>query len=204
VIGQLSRAEGGEALANHVAVALEAADDVRDIGAASLATHPRWHAVWTRSNCEQLVHDQLASKGFRSFLPKLHVWTRRHGHRCRGHMPMFPGYVFLQAEMDKPRYLAVSRVPGLVRVLGERWDRLAVVPDQEIDAIQRVVMTRLPVTPHPYLRQGQRVRITAGPFMDIEGILIRTKPSRGLLVVSIHMLQRSIAAEVDCTLVQPV
>jgi transcription termination/antitermination protein NusG len=163
----------------------------------------RWHAVWTRSNCEQLVHDHLLAKGFRPFLPTLDAWIRRHGHRYRGHVPMFPGYVFFRDVMDKSHYLAVSRVPGLVRVLGERWDRLAVVPDREIEAIQRVVLTRLPVAPHPYLRGGQRVRITAGPFVDIEGMLLRTKPNRGLIVVSIDMLQRSIAVEVDCTLVEP-
>jgi transcription antitermination factor NusG len=116
---------------------------------------------------------------------------------------MFPGYVFLQDAMDKRKYLAVTRISGLVRILGERWDRLAVVPDREIEAIQRVVSSGLPVAPHPYLREGQRVRVTAGAFVGLEGSLRRVKPNRGLFVVSIDMLQRSVAVEIDCTVVAP-
>jgi transcription antitermination factor NusG len=114
---------------------------------------------------------------------------------------MFPGYVFLHHPMDKTSYVEVCRTPGLARILGERWDRLAVVPDGEIDAIQRMLNASTPIVPYPYLRQGQRVRITAGPLADVEGILVRHKPNKGLLVVSIEMLQRSVAVEVDCTLV---
>jgi transcriptional antiterminator NusG len=114
---------------------------------------------------------------------------------------MFPGYLFLHHSIDKSSYLAVSRVTGLVRILGEHWDRLAVVPDQEVEALQRVVQTDVPALPYPYLRKGQRVRITRGPLVDVEGILVRSKPNRGLLVISVDTLQRSIAVEVDCTIV---
>jgi transcription termination/antitermination protein NusG len=115
---------------------------------------------------------------------------------------MFPGYLFLHHAFDKASYLTICQVTGIVRVLGDRWDRLAVVPTPEIEAIQNVRRARLRVLPHPYLRQGQRVRMTAGPLMHLEGILVRSKPNRGLLVISIDMLERSIAVEVDCTLVE--
>jgi len=57
---------------------------------------------------------------------------------------------------------------------------------------------------HPYLRAGERVRIVQGLLEGVEGILIRTKPERGLVVVSVHLLQRSVAVEIDCALVAPV
>jgi transcription antitermination factor NusG len=114
---------------------------------------------------------------------------------------MFPGYLFLQHAMDKSSYIEVRKARGLVRILGERSDQLAVVPDTEIEAIQRVLRAHLPALPHPYLREGQRVRITRGPLADVEGILVRFKPNKGLLVLSIDLLQRSVAVEVDCTLV---
>jgi len=101
--------------------------------------------------------------------------------------------------MDKTSYLEVCKARGLVRVLGERWDQLAMVPDSEIEAIQRLVGSRLPMLPHPYLREGQRVRITRGPLADIEGILVRMNPKKGLLVVSVNLLRRSIAVQLDCT-----
>lgn len=163
----------------------------------------RWHVIWTRSHSEQLVYDQLAAKGFQLFLPEINVWSRRGGHRHLIHVPMFPGYFFLHHAMDKPTCIEVGKARGLVRLLGERWDRPAEVPDEEIEAIQKVTDAGLPALPHPYLREGQRVRITRGPLADVKGILVRSKSNKGLFVLSIELLQRSVAVEVDSTLVVP-
>ncbi|MBI2468600.1 MAG: hypothetical protein HYV62_12435 [Candidatus Rokubacteria bacterium] len=163
----------------------------------------KWYALATRSHCEQLVHDQLATRGFRPFLPWIDVWSRRAGVRHRIRIPMFSGYLFLHQAMDKTSYVEVCKTRGLVRILGERWDRLAEIPVSEIEAIQRLACAGVPALPHPYLREGQRVRITGGPLADVEGILLRTKPNKGLVVPSIDLLQRSVAVEVDCTLVVP-
>jgi transcriptional antiterminator NusG len=114
---------------------------------------------------------------------------------------MFPGYLFLHHLVDKASYIEVCESIGLVSILGERWDRLEVVPDSEIGAIQQALRARLPVFPHPYLREGQRVRIARGPLADVEGIFVRGNPNKGVLIISIDMLRRSVAVEVDCTLV---
>ncbi len=162
-----------------------------------------WYVFWTRSHCEQLVLDQLTAKGFEAFLPKVNVWCRRVGLRRVTRAPMFPGYLFLHHAMDKASYIEVRKVRGLVRILGERWDRLAVVPGAEIEAIQVVMQATLSALPYPYLREGQQVRITSGPLANVEGILVRINPSKGLLILSIDLLRRSVAVEVDCTLVVP-
>lgn len=163
----------------------------------------KWHVLWTRSHCEQSVHDQLAAKGIHLFLPTIDVWSRRNGVRYRSNVPMFSGYLFLHHAMDKASYLEVCKARGFVKLLGERWDCLAEVPEREIQAIQRVHNARLPTRPHPFLQEGQRVRITQGLLADVEGILLRNKPNKGLLVVSVDLLQRSVAVEIDCTLVVP-
>ena len=175
--------KGGEALAEIVA------DSVT----------PRWRVLWTHSNCEQLVYDQLAPKGFDLFLPTVEAWSRRGGVRRLARIPMFGGYLFLRHAMDKASYLEVYKARGLVRILGERWDRLDAVPDAEIEAIQRLVHSGCPILPYPYLREGQRVRITRGPLADVEGIVVRVSPKKGLLVVSVNLLRRSIAVHLDCT-----
>jgi transcription termination/antitermination protein NusG len=162
---------------------------------------PPWYALYTRSHCEQLVYEQLVGRGFPAFLPKLDVWSRRGGVRHRISVPMFPSYLFLCHVMDKLSFIEVSKARGLVRILGERWDRLSIVPEAEINAIQRVLYAEVPVIPHPYLREGQRVRITHGPLNGVEGILVQSKPNKGLLVLSIDLLRRSIAVEVDATVV---
>ncbi len=164
---------------------------------------PKWHVLWVRSHCEQQVHDHLAAKGFQLFLPRIDTWARRNGTRYRTSVPMFPGYIFAHHFMDEASYIEIRKTTGLVKLLGEQWDRLATVPDQEIQAIQKIHESRLPALPHPYLREGQRVRITDGLLAGAEGILLRTKPNKGLLVVSVNLLQRSVAVEVDGALVSP-
>lgn len=170
---------------------------------AGQSANPAWFVLWTRSNCEQRVYDQLVPKGFDVFLPRIAVWSRRGGLRHLIHVPMFPGYLFLHHAMDKASCLAVREARGLVRILGEPGERPAVVPDREIEAIQRVLAACLPTLACPYLQEGHRVRITRGPLAGLEGILIRVKSNRGMLVLSIELLQRSVAVEVDCTLVVP-
>jgi len=161
----------------------------------------QWHALWTRSHCEQRVHDALQAKGFEVFVPFIDVWSRRAERRRLARAPLFPGYLFLRATMDKARYIDVSKTSGLVAILGERWDRLAVVPEPDIAAIQQALRANLPVLPHPFLAAGQRVRVARGPLTGVEGFLVGANPAKGLLVISIEMLQRSVAVEIDCTVV---
>jgi transcriptional antiterminator NusG len=173
------------------------------IAAGPLADPEQWMALWTHSHWEQIVHDQLAAKRFHVFLPVIPVWSRRGGVRHLIRKPMFPGYLFVRHRPDKASFIEILKTNGLARILGERWDRPAVVADSEIDAIQHVLETGLPILPHAYLQEGRRVRITHGPLAGVNGILVHTNPHKGLLVVSIDLLQRSVAVEVDCMLVAP-
>ena len=113
------------------------------------------------------------------------------------------GYLFLLHEMDKATYVEVSKANGLVSILGERWDRLESVPETEIMGIKQASEARVPMFPHTYLREGQRVRIVRGPMADVEGIFLQGKPHKGLLVLSIEMLRQERAVEVDCPIVAP-
>jgi transcriptional antiterminator NusG len=160
-----------------------------------------WYALYTYSHCEALVYNQLSARGFEVFLPKIELWSRRAGRQCLISAPVFPSYLFLHHAMDKMSYVQVCKVRGLVRILGERWDRLGVVPDTEIEALQKVLDTRLPVLPYPYMKEGQYVRITCGPLAGVEGIFIHSKPARGMLVLSVELLQRSVAVEVEYSMV---
>jgi len=148
-----------------------------------------------------LVHDQLKGKGFSVFLPKLEVWARRAGKRSLTAMPMFPSYLFLHHAMEKMSYIEVCKARGLVRILGERWDRLGTIPEVEIEAIQHVLQVHVSVVPHPFLQKGQRVRIMQGPLIGTEGIFVQSKPNKGLIILSVELLQRSVAVEVDCSIV---
>jgi transcription antitermination factor NusG len=162
-----------------------------------------WHVLWTHSNCEDVVSEQLAARGFHPFLPKVETWSRRGGRRRLCPRPMFPGYVFLGDVLDKAAHSDVRKARGLVRVLGEGWDRPALVSEEEMEGIRRLAAARVPAFEHAYLREGQRVHIVDGPLAGLDGLLVKACPARGLLVLSVHLLQRSVAVEVDCTQVVP-
>lgn len=164
----------------------------------------QWFAIWTQSHCEPLVRDQLRARGFNAYLPTMRTWSRRAGKQHLVPRPMFPGYLFVHRAMDKRSYVEILKTRGIVRILGGGWDRLEPVPDNEIESLQRVLSTDLPVLPHPYLRAGQRVRIQDGSLAGLEGILVRSRPNRGVVVLSVDLLRQSIAVELDCTLVVPV
>jgi transcription termination/antitermination protein NusG len=160
---------------------------------------PEWYAIWTKSHSEQLVADQLLAKDLDIFLPKISVWSRRGGVRHAVRVPMFSGYLFLRANVDKTVYLDVIKARGVVRMLGDRWDRLSAVSHREIEALQQLVNSGLAITPHSYLHEGQNVRITAGPLKGVEGILVENKSEKGILVLSVDLLRRSVAVKIDCT-----
>ena len=164
----------------------------------------QWFAIWTHSHCEQLVHDQLASSGFRVFLPKTCDWTMRGGTRRLVSRPMFPGYLFVHEAIDKRSYIDIVSTRGVVRILGERWDLLAPIADDEIAAIEQLASSDFLSKPYPYLREGQRARIVEGPLAGLEGVFVRSRRNRKLLVLSVELLRRSVAVEVDGMLVEPI
>jgi transcription antitermination factor NusG len=114
-------------------------------------------------------------------------------------MPLFPGYLFVRGVMEKERYIDILKVRGIVKVLEDGWTRLTPIPEDEISALQQIVDADVPVFPHPHLKQGDRVRVIAEPLAGLEGIFVQDKSSKGRLVVSVDLLGRSVAVELDVT-----
>jgi transcription antitermination factor NusG len=159
-----------------------------------------WYAVYTRHQHEKTVARLLTGKGFEIFLP-LYVTVRRwkNGDKQLS-LPLFPCYVFLRGPLD--RWLPVLTTPGIHTVVGYGAQR-AMIPRSQIEAIRRVVESPVKAEPHPFLKCGDRVRIKAGPLQGLEGLLLRKKNIWKLLV-SVEMLQRSVAVEVNASDVERV
>jgi transcription antitermination factor NusG len=154
-----------------------------------------WHAVYTRHQHEKTVANVLAGKQFEVFLPLYEANRRWKDRIARISLPLFPGYVFLRGDLE--RRLAILTTPG-VHCLLSMGGRPAAIPDAEIEAVRRAVEARLQSEPCPFLRCGDRVRVTSGPLAGIEGIVARKKNSCRL-VLSVELLEKSIAVEVDGT-----
>jgi transcription antitermination factor NusG len=142
----------------------------------------------------------LEAKGFEVFLP-LYDSTRKWKDRRKVlSLPLFPCYVFVRGAVE--RRLPVLTTPG-VHMIISRGERVATVPDDEIDAIRRTVDGHFRVEPHPFLRCGERVRVVRGSLEGVEGVLTRKK-NLYRLVLSVEMLAQSVAVEIDAMDVVPV
>lgn len=159
-----------------------------------------WYAVRVRSQHEDVVARHLRVRGLESFLPlykQLHRWSDRFK---EVELPLFPGYVFCQ--FDAANRLPVLTIPGVVHIVGAGKNPLPIDED-EIAAIQAAVKSGFPTHPCTFLQLGEKVRIEYGPLCGIEGILSGFRGHQRL-VLSITLLQRSVAVEIDGEWVRPV
>ena len=158
-----------------------------------------WFALQTRCRCESFVAKQLRHKGYELFLP-LYECRRRWSDRIKElELPLFPGYLFCRFNpLDR---LPILMTPGVIQIVGVGKSPIP-VDDADIVAIQTAVRSGLPRQPWPFLQMGQRVRVESGPLTGVEGILIGFK-GHHRLVLSVTLLQRSVAVEVDDVWVSP-
>jgi transcriptional antiterminator NusG len=158
---------------------------------------PRWFALQVRTRWESSTAMLLSGKGYETLLPAYQTKKRWNGRLRELSAPLFPGYVFCQ--FDALNRLPILVTPGVIAVVGR--GRVPVpVDDAEIAAIRMVVSSGLRAEPWPYLAVGQKIRIESDALRGLEGILVRFKGD-DRLVVSVSLLRRSVALEIDRTCV---
>lgn len=160
---------------------------------------PAWYAAYTCANHERRVAEQFATREVEHFFPvyeAVHKWRDR---RVRLQLPLFPGYIFVRLALrDRLRALQVASVVKLVGFGNEP----TALDEKEIEALRHGLQRSSCAQPHPYLVIGKRVRIGRGPLTGLEGILVRRK-GKCRLVISIELIARSIAVDVDAADVLP-
>ena len=160
----------------------------------------RWYALQVRTRWESSTAVLLSGKGYETLLPTYKAKKHWNGKLRDVHAPLFPGYVFCQFEVQKR--LPVLVTPGVISVVSSGKVPLP-VDESEIAAIQTVVSTGLRAEPWPFLELGQKVRIESDPLRGLEGIVINFKGSQRI-VLSVSLLRRSVALEIDQCCVRPV
>ena len=158
-----------------------------------------WYAVHTRSRHEDRVYAGLVLKSLQVFLPKIEVWSKRKDRRKKIMIPMFPGYLFVELiTLDNQMKLNVLKTFGVVRMLGKPTGSEPIpVPDAKIEAIQRLVQSKVEIQQFQYPKVGEPALITDGPFKGIEGIVVGTDYEKELFVISIELLQRAVAIKLE-------
>ena len=164
------------------------------------ADSQNWFALQVRTRWEGSTSVLLEGKGYRTFLPTFKLKKRWSGKIREISAPLFPGYVFCQFEAHKRLPILVT--PGVLAVVSRGRTPMP-VEEAEIAAIQNVVLSGLQAEPWPYLEVGQRVRIESDPLQGLEGILTNFK-GRHRIVVSVTLLRRSVALDIDRSCVVPI
>jgi transcription antitermination factor NusG len=178
-----------------MAVACPAAFSVAEI------THPSlgWYALRVRSNFEWAVNTALASKDYEAFLPTYRTRRRWSDRTKEIDAPLFRGYTFCR--FDPLQRLPILTTPGVVSIIGSSAGPIQ-VDEHEIASVRGMVASGVVVGPWPFLREGQFVAVEHGPLAGVEGIIVNFK-NQYRLVVSVSLLQRSVAVEIDRDWVRP-
>jgi transcription antitermination factor NusG len=152
-----------------------------------------WFALSVKSRYERIAATFLENRGYESFLPMYksrRLWSDRIKELD---VPLFPGYLFCRFDIYKR--LPVLIIPGVLGIVGGTKLPTPIEID-EISALQATVRAGLSREPWPFLHIGDRVRIKRGSLAGVEGILVEVK-GRHRLILSVTLLQRSIAVDID-------
>ncbi len=162
--------------------------------------NPSWFAAHVKSRHEKKVALQMSNSNLECFLPLYQARHRWQDRNAIVNIPLFPGYVFIR--IDPRERLRIVKMSGVVDLVGVHG-KPTPIEQREIESLRQCVSLNGDVQPHPYLSVGRRVRINCGPLADTEGILTRKK-GQCRLVISIHLIERSVAVEVDARDVVPI
>jgi transcriptional antiterminator NusG len=174
-----------------------------DIGRWTPENSLSWYCIHTRSRHEDVVYQRLGEKRIEVFLPKLEVWSRRKDRRKKIQKALFPGYLFVHDALGGVHRLEILKTPGVVKILGNEKGPVS-VPEIQIESIKAILDGKSALSPFPYLREGQFVRVVEGPLKGCEGFLLKIKEGKEKLVISVDLLQRSVGVEIDGASVEPV
>ncbi|HMS83231.1 MAG TPA: UpxY family transcription antiterminator [Nitrospira sp.] len=152
-----------------------------------------WYAVRTKSRHEKVVRDQLGKQGIEPLLPTVKRLSQWKDRKKEIEVPLFSGYCF--ARFSQREKVPVQKTNGVVEIVGH-GSQPEPIPDSEIEALRRLMISVLPYDPHPYLHEGMRVEVVRGPLQGVQGILLR-KEKRHRLVIGVHLIQQAAAVEIS-------
>jgi transcription antitermination factor NusG len=160
----------------------------------------RWFALHVHARKESFVASQLENQGIECFLPRYKILRKWSDRMKEVELPLFPSYLFSRFDFQNRRPIVTTS--GILQIVGN--GRIAIpIADEEISAIQAAVRSGLPHQPWPFIEVGEKVRVTYGTLAGLEGILVNFKGDHRV-VLSVSLLQRSVALEVELAWLVPV
>ena len=157
----------------------------------------KWWVAHTKSRNEKALAHDLINREITYFLPMTWMVHRKSRRTIKSLLPLFSGYLFFCGD-DKSRVelLKTNRVANLIEVQNQKQFI------EELVQIERVLRTGEPVTPHKYLKKGQKCRVIAGPLMGIQGIIVNIK-GQTRLVLQVDILGQAASVEIEIDMIEP-
>lgn len=152
-----------------------------------------WYVIHAQTRKEIEVEMALRRQGLEIFLPMVTVPSRRRDRKVSLRVPLFPGYLFLNASLDTKIFHKVIKAHHVFRLLGN--GRPAPIPEAEVEAIKTIVSGDRPYYPWHFLEIGKKVRVLDGPLTGVEGIILEMREQKRRLVVGVELFKRSVAVE---------
>ncbi len=165
-------------------------------------TQPSWFAVYSKPRQERFALKNLERQGFKCFLPMaINPYQRRSASKLRIE-PLFPRYLFLNANADQQSLGPVRSTRG-VATLVRFGTELARLPEEVIRAVNSrrdpesglVKLDPVPVVP------GDKVKVFDGPLAGLEGIFKERKGEKRALILA-SLLGTESTIEVDALMLQ--
>ncbi len=155
-----------------------------------------WWFAHTKSRNEKALAQDLICKDISYFLPMSWKVRRRRSRTTRSLLPLFSGYLFFCGEENQRlELLRTNRVANLIEVADQQ--KLL----KELSQIEQALRAGAPLLPHKYLKAGQLCRVIAGPFADLQGIIVKAKNTTRL-VLQIDMLGQAASVEIDTDMIE--
>ncbi len=156
----------------------------------------QWWVAHTRSRNEKALAHDLIRKNISYFLPMSWKARRRSRRKIRSLLPLFSGYLFFCGQEDQRiELLRTDRVANLIEVKDQQ--KLL----DELAQIEQALRAGAPLTPHKYIKAGQKCRVIAGPLIDLQGIVVTAKNAIRL-VLQINMLGQASSVEIDIDMIE--
>ena len=156
----------------------------------------QWWVVHTKSRNEKALAHDLIRRNISYFLPMTWNVRRKSRRTIRSLLPLFSGYLFFCGrENDRLELLRTDRVANLIEVKDQQ--KLL----KELQQIEQALRAGVPVTPHKYIKEGQKCRVIAGPLMGLEGVVARTRGAMRL-VLQVDMLGQAASVEIDVDMIE--
>lgn len=167
----------------------------------------RWYVVHAYSGYEKQVmrslKERVAHAGMEEvfgdiIVPTEEVVEMRNGQKRKSERKFFPGYVFVQMDMNEDAWHLIKSTPKVLGFIGGTADKPAPISEREADAmLRRIADSGEKPRPRTLFSAGETVRVIDGPFADFNGVVEEVNYEKSRLQVAVAIFGRATPVELE-------